>query len=87
LAGFSFGPYGIRVAGFFMRGRMGSMAKEIISIMLAGLCLLFLGFTMFNDNPSPSWGGINYMMFVSGVGIALCTGALYWLGRKDNREK
>jgi hypothetical protein len=65
------------------------MAKFLIVILLAVLCLIFLSFAMFNDNPKPrpQVGDMSYMMGISGFGIALCIGALYWLSAKDSRRK
>jgi NADH:ubiquinone oxidoreductase subunit 6 (subunit J) len=65
------------------------MAKVIIVILLAVLCLFFFSFAMFDDNPQPrpEVGSMSYMMGISGIGIALCIGALYWFYKKGNRPK
>jgi hypothetical protein len=72
-----------------MRGRMGGMvAQFIIRLMLLVLCVLFVLFGCFNDNPyERQVGGLSYLGFVSAIGIALCVGALYWLNRKGRREE
>jgi hypothetical protein len=63
-------------------------AKIIIRCMLVALCILFVLFESFNDNPyERKFGGMTYPGFVSLVGIVLCAGATYWLNQRGGREE
>jgi hypothetical protein len=65
------------------------MFKFLLFILLAVLCLFFLSFAMFNDNPQPhpKVGSMSYMMIITGVGIILCLGGLAWSFAKDKRRQ